>query len=151
MNNHKITWGEESAVFGITSENKTSDVKITPANTTAIHEPKKQFIAEKIYRLRRKREKLFSADIFSDPAWDILLDLYISENSGKEISITSACLAAGVPASTGLRWITILIQNGYVERREDPTDARRSLVSLTQVARTALESLFEQLEDERSA
>ena len=101
--------------------------------------------AEKIYNLRRKRDRTFKQGLFSDPAWDILLDLYISERHKKEIYVTSACLAAGVPASTGLRWITVLIQNGYVERREDQADARRSLLSLTPLGRELLDSLFEQM------
>lgn len=114
--------------------------------STTINSPevpsKKYEYAEKSYSLRRKRDKLFKDGLFSDPAWDILLDLYVAERSEKEIYITSACLAAGVPASTGLRWITILIQNGYVERREDQGDARRSLVSLTPHGRALLDSLF---------
>ena len=112
------------------------------SNITLKFSNKKYECAEKIYNLRRKRDKIFKTGLFSDPAWDILLDLYISERSNKEIYVTSACLAAGVPASTGLRWITILIQNGYVERRGDAADARRSLVSLTSLGRDLLDTLF---------
>lgn len=103
-------------------------------------------IAVNLYRLRRKRDTLFKTGLFSDPAWDLLLDLYAAEMTQKKICITSACIAAGVPASTGLRWITILIQNGYVERYDDPVDSRRSLLSLTATARKALETLFEQFD-----
>ncbi|MCJ2186556.1 MarR family winged helix-turn-helix transcriptional regulator [Novosphingobium beihaiensis] len=102
-------------------------------------------IAHKLYQTRRMREQVFSEGLFSDPAWDILLDLYMAEEEQKKIYITSACLAAGVPTSTGLRWITILIQNGYVERHNDPSDARRSFLRLTGTARHALETVLGQL------
>lgn len=105
-------------------------------------------IARRIYNIRQKREQFFSSGLFSDPAWDIILDLYMAEEDKKEICITSACIAAGVPTSTGLRWITILIQNGYVERHDDPADARRSLLRLTDGARDTLEALLGQLGDD---
>ena len=99
-------------------------------------------IAKQIYDIRNKRGQLFGSGLFSDPAWDILLDLYLAEEDHKEISITSACIAAGVPTSTGLRWITILIQNGHIERYEDHADARRSFLRLTDTARDTLEALL---------
>lgn len=105
-------------------------------------------IAERLYQVRRKRDAMFKSGLFSEPVWDILLDLYIAEGEQKQISITSACLAANVPTSTGLRWITILIQNGYIERQEDRKDARRSFLCLTPAARQALESLFEQFDSD---
>lgn len=104
-------------------------------------------VARKLYHIRQKRDKFFRSGLFSDPAWDILLDLYMAEEDQKKIYITSACIAAGVPTSTGLRWITILIQNGYVERRDDPNDARRSFLALTDVARDALEALLVQFRE----
>ncbi|MCJ2180546.1 MarR family winged helix-turn-helix transcriptional regulator [Novosphingobium album (ex Hu et al. 2023)] len=105
-------------------------------------------IARKIYNIRQKRGIFFRKNLFGDPAWDIILDLYIAEEDEKEISITSACVAAGVPTSTGLRWITILIQNGYVDRHDDPADARRSYLRLTATARDSLEALLSQFSED---
>lgn len=129
-------------------EKKIND-NISPGNANGLKSSKMRnenlkALARKIYDLRHKRDQFFHNGLFSDPAWDIILDLYISEADQKEISITSACIAAGVPASTGLRWITILIQNGHVERYEDSTDARRSFLRLTPSARDSLEALLSQ-------
>ncbi|WP_052223499.1 helix-turn-helix domain-containing protein [Novosphingobium malaysiense] len=99
-------------------------------------------MAAKLYRFRRQRDALFEAGLFSDPAWDLLLDLYAAEQSKKQVCITSACIAAGVPTSTGLRWIGILVQNGLVERHDDHADARRSYLLLTDKARNAMDALF---------
>ncbi|MCT2398083.1 MarR family winged helix-turn-helix transcriptional regulator [Novosphingobium mangrovi (ex Huang et al. 2023)] len=99
-------------------------------------------IAEILFKIRRKRDEVLGSGIFHDPAWDILLSLYCAEADQKPIHISSACLAAGVPASTGARWAAILIQNGHVEQHNDPADAGQSLLSLTPSARKALDSLF---------
>jgi len=88
-------------------------------------------VAKYLYRFRRRRDDIFPKRLFSDPAWDILLDLYISEVEGKKISITSACAASNVPLTTALRWIGVLEDRGLVIRYDDPTDNRRSFVRIT--------------------
>ena len=88
--------------------------------------------AKKTYALRRKRDKIFNdIDIFGEPAWDILLDLFIASETGTAISVTSACIASNVPATTALRWITELERNDLIKRDVDERDARRTFVSLT--------------------
>ncbi len=88
--------------------------------------------SEKIYKSRRNRESIFNNnEIFSEPAWDILLDLFSSHLRGKNVSVTSACMAANVPASTALRWMNVLEEAGLVERVNDPSDGRRTFVQVT--------------------
>ncbi|MFX7938349.1 winged helix DNA-binding protein, partial [Acinetobacter baumannii] len=73
-------------------------------------------------------------DLFFDPCWDILLDLYIAHRKNRQISISSACMAANVPTSTALRWITTLERRGLVLSEKDAKDSRRRLVRLTLTA-----------------
>jgi hypothetical protein len=88
--------------------------------------------AESFFKTRRYRDTVFGeTDLFSDPCWDILLDLFIAHRRNRNISVTSACLAAQVPATTALRWITVMEKMGLVKRQRDITDSRRRLVSLT--------------------
>jgi hypothetical protein len=90
---------------------------------------------QRIYRIRRLREKMFDgSDIFCDPAWDILLDLFIGHLQGRQTSVTSCGLAACAPITTALRWLTILERDGFVVREYDPADRRRMFVSLTEQA-----------------
>ncbi|MFZ5746895.1 MAG: hypothetical protein ACOY45_04465 [Pseudomonadota bacterium] len=89
-------------------------------------------------RARRLRERLLPADLFADPAWDMLLDLYAAEFEGKRVFVTSACLAAVVPTTTGLRWISRLIEYGLIRRREDMGDGRRGVLEITPDARNAI-------------
>ncbi|MBN8819336.1 MAG: MarR family transcriptional regulator [Sphingomonas sp.] len=104
----------------------------------ALHAPPPSFTIQRYIRLRRLREELLPRAEFRDPAWDILLDLRIAEMRGSAVSISSACIAAAVPASTALRHISALVKAGLVAREEDHRDGRRAFLRLTDEARNAL-------------
>jgi hypothetical protein len=89
-------------------------------------------IALRQYNARRLREAVFEdRALFGEPAWNVLLDLFIAERQGKRMSVKSACIGAAAPLTTAFRWLRILEAKGYVQREHDGTDARRSYISLT--------------------
>lgn len=89
-------------------------------------------IARQTYEDRRRRGKIFrSDDLFGEPAWDILLDLFIAAKERRRVSVTSACIGSAVPSTTALRWITILEKHALLAREADPGDARRVYVKLS--------------------
>jgi DNA-binding MarR family transcriptional regulator len=96
-----------------------------------------------LIKLRRLREQHFPADLFADPAWDILLDLYAAKLEGKSVSVSSLCIAAAVPPTTALRWITSMTENGALVRNQDPHDARRVFIGLSQDSESRLSAYFE--------
>lgn len=101
-------------------------------------------LARKVYALRRKRAAIFgNPDLFGEPAWDILLDLFIADAEGKDVSVSSACIGSAAPATTGLRWLGVLANEGLIIREPDPADQRRVLVRLTAAARAGMERFFE--------
>lgn len=87
-----------------------------------------------VIQSRQARDRHFPQHLFADPAWDMLLDLTLARLSNKEISVSSVCLAAGVPQSTALRRLQDLEQSGLVRRRRDRDDRRRIFVELTEDA-----------------
>lgn len=93
-------------------------------------------------RHRRLREEYFGPDIFADPAWDMMLDLYAARLERLRVSVSSLCIAAAVPATTALRWIKTLTDSGLFERREDPHDGRRIFVALSDEATHAMHRYF---------
>ena len=99
-----------------------------------------------LYRARRRRDRAFGddADLFGEPAWDILLDLLQAEASASAISITTAAHAASVPLSTGLRMIAVLEERGMIARSNDPLDRRRAYLRLTGKGRIAMVSALSQ-------
>jgi predicted transcriptional regulator len=91
-------------------------------------------VARAMYNERRVRDHVAELALFGEPAWDILLDLFASEAEGKSVSISSACLAASVPMTTALRWVSRLEEEGLIERRATG-DRRRINVLLTAAGR----------------
>lgn len=81
-------------------------------------------VAKAEYTSRRRRERLFHAHVFAEPAWDMLLDLYIQRHKARPVSIHSLCIAAAVPPTTALRWIGKLDAAGLVGRQRCPHDNR---------------------------
>jgi DNA-binding MarR family transcriptional regulator len=95
-----------------------------------------------ILKARRTRSRFFEADLFAEPAWDILLELCAAQLGQHRMSVSSLCVAAAVPATTALRWINTLEAKGLLRRQPDSTDARRTFVHLTPTAFNAMELLF---------
>ncbi|UIJ45836.1 hypothetical protein LZK98_02430 [Sphingomonas cannabina] len=93
-------------------------------------------------RARRLRANFFAADLFADPAWDMLLDLFAAELEHVRVSVSSLCIAAAVPGTTALRWIGTMIDAGLFERHADPFDRRRAYVSLSEKAREGMLRYF---------
>lgn len=96
---------------------------------------------------RRMRAQYFPADLFADPAWDMLLDLYAAQLEREPVSVSSLCIAAGVPTTTALRWIKMMTDAGLFVRKDDPRDGRRILIGLSDDAGAALARYFDALEE----
>jgi len=99
-------------------------------------------LVRSIIRQRSARLRYFPDDMFADPAWDMLLDLTAARAEHIRVSVTSLCIASGVPTTTALRWIAQMTQAGLVERVEDDTDRRRAFVQLTDRAADAMARYF---------
>lgn len=80
---------------------------------------------------RRMRSDFLPVEILGEPAWDMLLDLFIAFHEKKRISVSSACIASGVPATTALRWLGRMEELGLIERMNDRDDRRRVHVTIT--------------------
>ncbi|HEX5536282.1 MAG TPA: winged helix DNA-binding protein [Sphingobium sp.] len=87
---------------------------------------------------RVERYQYLPAEMFGEPAWDMLLDLYLASGDGKSISVSSACIASRAPATTALRWLRRMEQLGLVARVNDDNDRRRVYVTITDAAKRAL-------------
>ena len=103
-------------------------------DTSTLHD-----VAARIYASRRERRHFFAENLFSDPAWDMLLALYCEWGSGRRVSVTSLAYSAEVPATTGLRWVRILEEAGLIERYRDRSDGRRVHLGLTTQGRERIE------------
>jgi DNA-binding MarR family transcriptional regulator len=102
-------------------------------------------VVRAVIRARRLRSRFFSEELFADPAWDMLLDLLQAEIAQLRVPVSSLCIAAAVPATTALRWIKTMTEQGLFVRRADPHDGRRVFVELAPSASQAMRRYFSQV------
>ncbi len=90
--------------------------------------------------LRTRRGEFFEAELFSDPAWDILLML---ANEPQRTGIGAAEIAAslGYPLSVTERWLKILASKGQAETGIEDS-AGNPLYRLSDQAFAALVNVF---------
>lgn len=101
-----------------------------PANPTSLPDTLDlAHVAKAMLALRRRRAHYFGKALFSDPSWDILLDLR-AHHGGKR-TVASLFVADCAPISTGLRHLRHLHARGLVKRWRDPEDGRRRLAGLS--------------------
>jgi DNA-binding MarR family transcriptional regulator len=90
---------------------------------------------------RRRRMELFGSGMFGEPAWDMLLALYLLEGDGR-LPITRLTESSGAPTSTALRWLDYLEKERLVTREAHPSDKRVMFVGLSDKGRNSLEVYF---------
>jgi len=113
------------------------DDEIIVASSPLLSEAAPRLATAKAWqRASTLRRRIFEEgeSLFSDPGWDILLDLYIEDAEHRSVSVSSACIAAGVPPTTGLRWLDRLQRRGLLTRTPDPQDGRKIYIGLTTIA-----------------
>lgn len=103
-------------------------------------------LLRRIIRQRQLRARFFDSELFADPAWDMLLELTAARAENARISVTSLCIASGVPPTTALRWIDQMTKAGLFERRGDAMDRRRSYITMTDKAANAMARFFAELD-----
>ncbi len=99
-------------------------------------------VIRRLIKARQMRAQFFDAALFADPAWDILLDLSAARAEQRQVSVTSLCIAAGVPATTALRWIGQMVDSGLLLRLSDPHDRRRAYIALAEETAQAMARYF---------
>lgn len=98
--------------------------EMPPSETTEDH-------VLSILCVRRAREELFGVRLFSDPAWDILLELFGAKLGQRNVELDELARSIEVPRSTTARWITILAENGLVVSLTDAASSSELLVELS--------------------
>ena len=106
-----------------------------------------------LYNERRSRDLLMPAGrgLWGDPAWDMLLDLFVANEEGRRVNIVSACIGGCIPTTTGLRLVGQLIDAGLVVRTIDQNDRRKGMLGLTSETSSAMRHYLDVVMRNRSA
>ena len=132
----------ESPTDGYHGEAESGERKLLRQPRPPLPDPR---LVRRIIRQRRLRDRFFDAAMFADPAWDILLDLTAARAEHVRVSVTSLCIASGVPPTTALRWIGQMVEAGLLVRVEDEADRRRAFIALSDSAADAMARYFAEL------
>ncbi len=105
-------------------------------------------LVRRIIAQRQLRARYFDGELFADPAWDMLLDLAAARAEHTRVSVSSLCIASGVPHTTALRWIGQMTEIGLFVRLEDEVDRRRAFIALSDMAADGMARYFAELGDD---
>lgn len=89
-----------------------------------------------------RRQLLGAEELFGEPAWDMLLDLFVHECEGRRLSMSSLCTAAAIPESSAMRLAQRLCDAGLLLRFPDPADGRRSFMQIAPETAHRLRAYF---------
>ena len=94
--------------------------------------------ARKILTDRQKRVERFGRAMFGEPAWEMLLLLYVAQASAR---YTASRLArvSGYSKATAIRWLDYLEKEKLILRKSHPTDQRSVFIELTDKGISSLE------------
>ena len=94
--------------------------------------------AKLILSSRRLRTRHFNPAIFGEPAWEILLVLYITDSSGGRQTLGKLTDWIETPPTSVLRWVGYLEKERFLERQPHPNDRRITFLRLLPKGREAM-------------
>ncbi|MBB4642724.1 MarR family transcriptional regulator [Rhizorhapis suberifaciens] len=88
---------------------------------------------------RLKLAACFTGVRFSDPSFDMILQLYVATQEGRHITVSQLSSLSGGSSTTALRHIEHLEALGYISREADRDDRRRANVAMLPPLSTAVD------------
>lgn len=101
-------------------------------DTQTFAKESKVAFANYLINRHRRREITLGEIRLTEPCLNILLDLYASHQQKRLVDMTSLSVSSGAPFSSGLRYVERLVAMGIAEKSDDPSDGRRSFISLSE-------------------
>ena len=103
--------------------------------------------ARQARQLRATMSAFLPGDLLVDPAWDMMIDLFIASGTGQALCVKDLTLLSGESPASAMRRIDRLQQASLLHRHADPMDHRRVHVSLTDTGHSAMAAMLEHLFD----
>lgn len=101
--------------------------------------------AEELLAARRARRKFFPPDLFHEPAWEMLVALFIVYETDHSMNVKQLVGCSDAPATTSQRWIDHLHKSGLINRVTDTEDRRRIDISLSEKGHEAMTRYLKQV------
>jgi hypothetical protein len=91
-------------------------------------------VADRLYTERRKRDAHFPSGLFGEPAWDLLLALFVAREDGRVLGLDEAYAAAQVDPGDGPALVDRLVAADMVSRGRGSLDRKSDTLVLTDLA-----------------
>ncbi|USU06637.1 MarR family transcriptional regulator [Sphingomonadaceae bacterium OTU29MARTA1] len=117
--------------------------------TDIAHSPALLACARQARQLRATMSAFLPRDLLVDPAWDMMIDLFIARCTAERLCVKDLILLSGESPASAMRRIDRLQHAGLIERQADPADHRRVHVGLTEAGQTAMAAMLAHLFDHR--
>jgi hypothetical protein len=95
-------------------------------------------VAQLLVEQRRLRSRHLPGELFHEPAWDMLLALFIGQHERRTMNVKTLVSYSDAPATTSQRWIDHLHKLGLIDRITDMVDRRRVEIQLSEAGEDAL-------------
>jgi len=92
---------------------------------------------------RRGREAAFGRELFADPAWDILLELFAANLGRRRMSRADLAKSVDIPEASLIRWVHALTARGLVVSIAEPFERETIFHELTDSGATAMKRLMD--------
>nr|WP_243848373.1 hypothetical protein [Sphingomonas insulae] len=102
-------------------------------------------LAKQLLAQRMARFDHFPAELFHEPAWDMLLALFVAHEERRTMNVKTLVASAQAPVTTSQRWIDHLHKLKLIDRVIDPVDRRRMEISLSDSGYTAITAYLRRL------
>lgn len=99
-----------------------------------------QDVALALIAQRQARKAFLPPSLFHEPAWDILLALYVHRDKAVALSVKQIVGLIDGPVTTSQRWIDQLVHMRLLDREENAADRRRMEIALSPRGKDAIEN-----------
>lgn len=125
--------------FAGTMRQIADDGRSGPRTIASADNPSLDIVAEQLLQQRHARSRFLPPSLFHEPAWEILLSLFVAQRRGKTLNVKHLVEEVDAPVTTSQRWIDTLAHMKLIQRFTDANDRRRIELSLSDTAMSALE------------
>ena len=133
------------------AEEFTAQARQVAGNTLAAVVQAEQTSAALAHRLladRRQRSRYLPEQLFDEPAWNMLLALFVANEGHRPMTMKQLIAAADVPVTTAQRWVDQLHRAELIRRTTDPDDRRRVEITLSD---SGIDAMTRYLDEVRSS
>ncbi|HKC03979.1 MAG TPA: hypothetical protein VKC17_11845 [Sphingomicrobium sp.] len=119
----------------VLAASREGDQATSPAQREILREHARQIRAA-----RDLRQECFDRNIFGEPAWEMLLALYVIDGEQRRLSTRQVARLASLSLTTTLRWLDYLQEQDLVLRQPNPFDHRVVYTELSDKGRAAMDA-----------